>query len=98
MVDLPGQDDIEKQVAAFFQHAVCGCRQPVAPTAHFVNDLGGDSLQMLSVMLVKIEEASRVLLTEDEIAGCTCARDVARVIRARLHGDLPARPAPRRAR
>ena len=93
LVDLPGQDDIEKQVAAFFADAL-SISQPVAPTAHFVNDLGGDSLQMLSVML-KIEEAYGVLLTEDEIAGCTCARDVARVIRARLHGDLPAQtPAP----
>ena len=49
------QDDIEKQVAAFFADAL-SISQPVAPTAHFVNDLGGDSLQMLSVML-KIEEA-----------------------------------------
>ena len=36
LADLPGQDDIEKQVAAFFADAL-SISQPVAPTAHFVN-------------------------------------------------------------
>ena len=87
--DLPAQDDIEKNVLAFFQE-VLGSQEPISPTAHFMNDLGGDSLQMLSVML-KIEETYGILLQEEDTQQCTCARDVAKVVRARLHGDLPAK-------
>ncbi|MBO4836871.1 MAG: aminotransferase class I/II-fold pyridoxal phosphate-dependent enzyme [Clostridia bacterium] len=85
----PSQDEIEKKVLEFFAEAL-STDQPILPTAHFINDLGGDSLQMLSVML-KIEETYGVLLEEEDTAQCTCARDVANVVRARLHGDLPAR-------
>ena len=85
----PTQDDIEKTVLRFFAEAL-SIEEPILPTAHFINDLGGDSLQMLSVML-KIEETYGVLLEEEDTAQCTCARDVANVVRARLHGDLPAR-------
>ena len=85
----PTQDDIEKKVLEFFAEALA-IDTPILPTAHFINDLGGDSLQMLSVML-KIEETYGVLLEEEDTAQCTCARDVANVVRARLHGDLPAR-------
>ncbi|MBQ9342673.1 MAG: aminotransferase class I/II-fold pyridoxal phosphate-dependent enzyme [Clostridia bacterium] len=88
----PVQDDIEKQVLDCFAEAL-GIDEPISPTAHFVNDLGGDSLQMLSVML-KIEEKYGVLLEEEDTAHCTCARDVAQIVRARLHGDLPARHEP----
>ena len=87
----PSQDDIEKKVLEFFAEALA-IDTPILPTAHFINDLGGDSLQMLSVML-KIEETYGVLLEEEDTAQCTCARDVANVVRARLHGDLPARHA-----
>jgi len=83
------QDDIEKTVLRFFAEAL-SVEEPILPTAHFIDDLGGDSLQMLSVML-KIEETYGVLLEEEDTAQCTCARDVAKVVRARLHGDLPAR-------
>ena len=85
----PTQDDIEKKVLEFFAEALA-IDTPILPTAHFIDDLGGDSLQMLSVML-KIEETYGVLLEEEDTAQCTCARDVANVVRARLHGDLPAR-------
>ena len=85
----PSQDDIEKTVLRFFAEAL-SIEEPILPTAHFIDDLGGDSLQMLSVML-KIEETYGVLLEEEDTAQCTCARDVANVVRARLHGDLPAR-------
>lgn len=88
---LPGQDEIEKKVLEIFAQTL-SIDTPVLPTAHFVNDLGGDSLQMLSVML-KIEESYGVLLTEEETASCTCARDVARVVLSRLHGDAPVRTA-----
>ena len=87
----PTQDDIEKKVLEFFAEALA-IDTPILPTAHFIDDLGGDSLQMLSVML-KIEETYGVLLEEEDTAQCTCARDVANVVRARLHGDLPARHA-----
>ena len=40
---------------------------------------------------ILIEETYGVLLEEEDTAQCTCARDVANVVRARLHGDLPAR-------
>ncbi|MBQ7454858.1 MAG: aminotransferase class I/II-fold pyridoxal phosphate-dependent enzyme [Clostridia bacterium] len=86
--DGPAFDEIENQVVGFFTE-VLGAGEPVSPTAHFMNDLGGDSLQMLSVML-KIEETYGILLQEEDTQTCTCARDVAKVVRARLHGELPA--------
>lgn len=88
---LPGQDEIEKKVLEIFARTL-SVDTPISPAAHFVNDLGGDSLQMLSVML-KIEETYGVLLTEEETAACTCARDVARVVLSRLHGNVPVRMA-----
>ncbi len=89
LAELPSQDEIEKKITAFFAEAL-SISEPISPTAHFADDLGGDSLQMLSVML-KIEEAYGVMMTEEEAAGCTCARDAAAVIRARLGGDQPAK-------
>jgi acyl carrier protein len=46
-------------------------------TAHFVNDLGGDSLQSIS-LAIKLEEKYDLLIPTEAFQSCVCVNDVAR--------------------
>ena len=85
-------ESIEKEVLGFFAEAL-SISEPISPTAHFINDLGGDSLQMLTIMM-RIEETYGVLLSEDDTTAMTCARDVARMVAARMGSEAEDVPAP----
>lgn len=51
----------------------------IAERAHFVYDLGGDSLVSLGVF-TRIEEHFGLLITDVEYASCTCAEDAAMLL------------------
>ena len=56
--------------------------------AHFIDDLGGDSLQSLGVSL-KIEEVFAITIPIEEYTRCTSVNDISAVIYARMRGDGP---------
>lgn len=47
----------------------------ITPDAHFVEDLGVDSLMALEVMVV-LEKKYQVKISEDELKSITCLRNV----------------------
>ena len=52
---------------------------------HFIDDLGGDSLQILSVAL-KVEEQFGVMISAEEYGQCATVNDLTRVIQDHLNG------------
>jgi 8-amino-7-oxononanoate synthase/acyl carrier protein len=54
--------------------------------AHFINDLGGDSLQVLG-MALKVEELFSVMIPVEEYGRCTTVNDLATLLYARIRGD-----------
>lgn len=64
----------------------------IADDAHFINDLGGDSLQVMSLS-IKVEEAFGVLIPVEEYGECTSVRDLAKVISRHQTGEQKPRDA-----
>lgn len=59
--------------------------------AHFIDDLGGDSLQVLSLSL-QAEEQLGVLIPPEEYGQCTTVRDLASLLQRHLHGEKAEAP------
>ena len=57
----------------------------VTDTAHFVNDLGGDSLQSIS-LAIKLEEKYDLLIPNEAFQSCVCVDDVAHLLYRLRHG------------
>ncbi len=57
----------------------------VGDTAHFINDLGGDSLQVMSLSL-KVEELFSVLIPVEEYGLCTTVNDLTNLLSQRMSG------------
>ena len=68
--------DILGKVKEFFAEELCLNVEDITDRAHFVYDLGGDSLASLGVF-TKIEEYFGTLITDAEYINCTCAEDAA---------------------
>lgn len=60
--------------------------------AHFLEDLGGDSLQVLSIS-IRVEEAFGFIIPPEEYGRCTTVSGLARLIYERQHGFEGAKPA-----
>jgi 8-amino-7-oxononanoate synthase/acyl carrier protein len=58
----------------------------VTDTAHFVNDLGGDSLQSIS-LAIKLEEKYDLLIPNEAFQSCVCVDDVAHLLYRLRHGQ-----------
>ena len=92
--DKVGQVEIKEQVRRLYAEALEMPPERISDTAHFINDLGGDSLQVLSVSL-KIEEIFSVLIPAEEYGQCTSVNDLTAVITARIKGEELKQQAPR---
>jgi 8-amino-7-oxononanoate synthase/acyl carrier protein len=92
-VQEPNQDEIKEKVRALYAQALETTPDKVSDDAHFINDLGGDSLQVLSVSL-KVEEMFSVLIPTEEYGQCTTVNDLTAVINKYLGGGVaePAQP------
>ncbi|MBQ4075041.1 MAG: aminotransferase class I/II-fold pyridoxal phosphate-dependent enzyme [Clostridia bacterium] len=55
--------------------------------AHFIDDLGGDSLQVLGMSL-KIEELFNVLIPVEEYGKCTTVNDLSSLLYGRIRGNV----------
>jgi 8-amino-7-oxononanoate synthase/acyl carrier protein len=84
--DVVGQDEIKDQVRKLYADALEIAPSQVADDAHFINDLGGDSLQVLSVSL-KVEELFHILIPTEEYGECTTVNDLTAVINKHLTGE-----------
>lgn len=81
-----GQDDrIRRTVRRLYAEALDVKEGSFGDDEHFIDDLGGDSLQVLSVSL-KVEEQFGVMLSAEEYGQCTTVNDLTRVIRNHLNG------------
>ena len=61
--------------------------------AHFIDDLGGDSLQVLGMSL-KIEEIFNVLIPTEEYGRCTTVNDLSSLLYGRIRGNVAYESAP----
>ena len=81
-----GQDDeIRSAVRRLYAEALEVPESSFGDSEHFIDDLGGDSLQVLSLSL-KVEEMFGVMLSAEEYGQCTTVNDLTRVIRNHLNG------------
>ena len=89
-----GGEDIKERVRRVYAEALNIPAEKIADDAHFINDLGGDSLQVLSVSL-KVEEIFSVLIPTEEYGQCVTVNDLTGVINAHLSGTQTAPEQPR---
>lgn len=83
--EVTGQEQIKEQVRKLYAEALEVEPEKIADDAHFINDLGGDSLQVLSVSL-KVEEIFSVLIPTEEYGECTTVNDLTAIINKHLTG------------
>ncbi len=72
-----------RKIKEFFADELCLNVDEITDRAHFIYDLGGDSLASLGVF-TKIEEHFGMLVTDVEYANCTCAEDAAILLLQKL--------------
>lgn len=92
--EVVGQDQIKDQVRKLYADALEVAPSQVKDDAHFINDLGGDSLQVLSVSL-KVEELFHILIPTEEYGECTTVNDLTQVINRHLTGEDSKKEEPR---
>ncbi|MBP3541621.1 MAG: aminotransferase class I/II-fold pyridoxal phosphate-dependent enzyme [Clostridia bacterium] len=78
-------DEIRAKVRVMFAEALDEDVSKVDDNAHFIDDLGGDSLQVLSIVL-KVEESFGVLIDTEEYGRCATINSLTQVIREKLSG------------
>ncbi|NCB36942.1 MAG: aminotransferase class I/II-fold pyridoxal phosphate-dependent enzyme, partial [Clostridia bacterium] len=78
-------EEIKQKVRALYAEALDLPEGSFADNAHFIDDLGGDSLQVLSISL-KVEELFSVLIPVEEYGSCTTVNDLASLLYGKLHG------------
>ncbi len=81
-------EEIREKVRACFAEVLETDPAQVGYDAHFIEDLGGDSLQSLGVSL-KVEELFGVLIPTEEYTRCTSVNDLSAVIFALMEGHGP---------
>jgi len=80
---------IREQVINCFAEVLNMAPDRIAPDMRFIDDLGGDSLDSLG-LLVMAETRFGVLIDESEYFRCRTANDISRLLLEKLTGILPA--------
>ena len=83
---------ISDQVRKIYAEVLETSEKQVRDDAHFLDDLGGDSLQVLSVS-IRVEEAFGFIIPPEEYGRCTTVSGLSRLIYERQHGFECAKPA-----
>ncbi len=81
-------EEIRQKVRQTFAEVLEMDPGSIGDDAHFIDDLGGDSLQSLGVSL-KIEEVFGITIPAEEYMRCTSVSDVSGLIYARMRGQGP---------
>lgn len=87
--DLP-LEEIREKVRTSFAEVLEMEAADIGYDAHFIDELGGDSLQSLGVSL-KVEELFDIMIPAEEYTRCTSVNDLSAVIYALIHGTGPYR-------
>ncbi len=75
------QDSVRKIYADVLEMS----EKQIKDDAHFLDDLGGDSLQVLSTS-IKVEEAFGVMIQPEEYGRCTTVNSLSRLLYEKQHG------------
>ncbi len=81
-------DEVREKVRACFAEVLEMDVQNIGYDAHFVDELGGDSLQSLGVSL-KVEEIFGVIIPTEDYTKCTTVNDLSAVVYALMQGYGP---------
>ena len=79
------QDEIRRKVRAMYAEALDIPEKEIADNANFIEDLQGDSLQVLSIAL-KAEEEWGITIPAEEYGRCATVESMARVVEDLLTG------------
>ena len=80
------QDEIRRKVRAMYAEALDMPEKDIADTANFIEDLQGDSLQVLSIAL-KAEEEWGITIPAEEYGQCATVESMSRVVEDLLSGS-----------
>ena len=80
-------EEIKQKVRRVYADTLDVPADQIKDDAHFIDDLGGDSLQVLGMSL-KIEEQFNVLIPTEEYGKCTTVNDLSALLYARVRGDV----------
>ena len=80
-------EEIKQKVRQVYAETLDVPADQIKDDAHFIDDLGGDSLQVLGMSL-KIEEQFNVLIPTEEYGKCTTVNDLAALLYARVRGNV----------
>ena len=83
---------LKEKARALYAQALDIPAADIRDDAHFIDELGGDSLQVLSLSL-KAEETLGVLIPPEEYGLCTTVNDLAALLQRHLHGEKEEAPA-----
>ena len=82
------RDEIRRKVRAMYAEALEIPESEITDNAHFIEDLQGDSLQVLS-MALKAEEEWGVTIPAEDYGQCATVAGMARVVENLLEGPAP---------
>ncbi len=80
-------EEIKQKVRAVYAETLDVAPDQIRDDAHFIDELGGDSLQVLGMSL-KIEEQFNVLIPTEEYGKCTTVNDLSALLYAKVRGDV----------
>ncbi|MFZ5975336.1 MAG: aminotransferase class I/II-fold pyridoxal phosphate-dependent enzyme [Bacillota bacterium] len=85
VTDEAGLRAIKDEIKAIFGEVLSLKPEEISDTAHFIYDLGGDSLSSLAVF-IKAEEKYGVLISDTDYYGCENVNDLANLLYAKMRG------------
>ena len=77
--------ELREQVREMFAAVLEMAPAAISDTAHFIYELGGDSLQSISLS-IRLEEKFDLLIPTDAFMSCVCVNDVAQLLYNLRHG------------
>ena len=80
-------EEIKQKVRAVYAETLDVTPDQIKDDAHFIDELGGDSLQVLGMSL-KIEEQFNVMIPTEEYGKCTTVNDLSALLYAKVRGDV----------
>ena len=80
-------EEIKQKVRRVYAETLDISADQIRDDAHFIDELGGDSLQVLGMSL-KIEEQFNVLIPTEEYGKCITVNDLSALLYARVRGNV----------
>ena len=80
-------EEIKQKVRRVYAETLDVPADQIRDDAHFIDELGGDSLQVLGMSL-KIEEQFNVLIPTEEYGKCTTVNDLSALLYAKVRGNV----------